>query len=160
MTGWHTPGNLLFRRHNGRAQLVLIDHGLYLSISDAVRHNFCNVWRAAVLKEDEALQKSSAALGVVEWKLLASLLFQRPYDTAGVGFGSAVTQADLEYMQKASRERMDEVVAVLKRLPRVLTLLLRNVNLTRSLNQVKRACPPSAAPRVFYSYMRCVVGTR
>lgn len=95
------------------------------------------MWRATVLKDDRLLQRSSRALGVADWRLLGSLMMQRPYETADIGFGSSLTDLDLELIQRTTRANMEAAVRVLKGLPRVLALLLRNINLTRSLNQVR-----------------------
>jgi hypothetical protein len=74
-------------------------------------------------------------LGVPEFKLLASLLFQRPFDTSGVGWGARLTKEDMEIMQRISQQHMDVIVDALKRLPYVVTMLMRNINLGRAINQ-------------------------
>ena len=132
------PGNLLVRRdERGRAQLVLLDHGLYVSMADDVRHVFCQLWRHCVLRDAQAVRHYSQLLGVDDWELWASILFQRPFYTGEVGFGTLITAEDVELMRKASQEKMDQITDILKRLPRVLVLLMRNINLSRSINAVQ-----------------------
>lgn len=132
------PGNVKVRPDPGRPgspQIVLLDHGLYLQMDDAVRLEFCGLWRSIVLRDDAALRAHAAALGVDRPELLASMLFQRPYRTGAAGFGTALTQADLDELQRQATAEMGSVVGVLKQMPYNLTLLMRNINLVRSLNK-------------------------
>uniref|UniRef100_A0A8B9ZZ93 AarF domain containing kinase 5 n=1 Tax=Anas zonorhyncha TaxID=75864 RepID=A0A8B9ZZ93_9AVES len=59
------PGNVLVRRGpDGKAQLVLLDHGLYEFLSERDRSALCQLWRAIVLRDDAAMRSRSAELGV------------------------------------------------------------------------------------------------
>jgi len=48
---------------------------------------------------------------------------------------SALSKADIKRMQDTARDKMDEMVDVLKTMPRSLVLVIRNLNLLRSLNR-------------------------
>ncbi|KAM9165512.1 putative aarF domain-containing protein kinase 5 isoform 2-T2 [Pangshura tecta] len=59
------PGNVLVRRGpDGKAQLVLLDHGLYEFLSERDRSALCKLWRAIILRDDAAMRACSAELGV------------------------------------------------------------------------------------------------
>jgi aarF domain-containing kinase len=48
----------------GRAQLVLLDHGLYDKLTPNNRQSLCNLYKAIVLNHEDNMQKFSKALGV------------------------------------------------------------------------------------------------
>ncbi|XP_048788538.1 LOW QUALITY PROTEIN: uncharacterized aarF domain-containing protein kinase 5 [Lagopus muta] len=49
---------------DGSAQLVLLTNGLYETLSERDRSALCQLWRAVVLRDDDAMRSHSAALGV------------------------------------------------------------------------------------------------
>lgn len=59
------PGNVLVRKGpDGKAQLVLLDHGLYQFLDQKDRSALCQLWRAIILRDDAAMKANAAALGV------------------------------------------------------------------------------------------------
>lgn len=44
--------------------MVLLDHGLYVSISAQDREALCQLWKAIVLKDEAKMQQYSTVLGV------------------------------------------------------------------------------------------------
>uniref|UniRef100_A0A8D1Y159 ABC1 atypical kinase-like domain-containing protein n=1 Tax=Sus scrofa TaxID=9823 RepID=A0A8D1Y159_PIG len=59
------PGNVLVRRGpDGKAQLVLLDHGLYQFLDAKDRSALCQLWRAIILRDEAAMKTHAAALGV------------------------------------------------------------------------------------------------
>lgn len=59
------PGNVLVRRGpDGKAQLVLLDHGLYETLSERDRLSLCQLWRDMVLRDHPGMRRSAAELGV------------------------------------------------------------------------------------------------
>jgi predicted unusual protein kinase regulating ubiquinone biosynthesis (AarF/ABC1/UbiB family) len=48
---------------------VLLDHGLYETLSEETRINFASFWRAIFLQEEKNLEKFSLALGTSMYKL-------------------------------------------------------------------------------------------
>lgn len=118
-----------------QAQLVLLDHGLYMDVRRDVRASFCQLWKAIVIKDTAALRQSAAALGVSNAEMLASVILQRPYATGTVGFSTLMTQTDYEQMRRWAAQHMDQMVTILQQMPRSLMLVLRNINLVRSINK-------------------------
>uniref|UniRef100_A0A672GWX9 ABC1 atypical kinase-like domain-containing protein n=1 Tax=Salarias fasciatus TaxID=181472 RepID=A0A672GWX9_SALFA len=59
------PGNVLVRRGpDNKAELVLLDHGLYEYLSQHDREALCKLWRSIVLRDDAGMKKHSRSLGV------------------------------------------------------------------------------------------------
>ena len=55
---------------NGKAQLVLLDHGLYEYVLPKDRVALCNLYKAIILRDEERMQQHSQEMGV-EGKLNA-----------------------------------------------------------------------------------------
>lgn len=63
------PGNLIVRpntssKGKGKAQLVVIDHGLYVHLEPAFRQQYATFWRALLSGNRETLQRTSASWGI------------------------------------------------------------------------------------------------
>jgi len=76
------PANVLVRRdENGRAQLVLVDHGLYKQLDEDFRLNYARLWKALMLADVPQIKATCASLGIGEmFPLLAAMLTSRPFD--------------------------------------------------------------------------------
>jgi hypothetical protein len=103
-----TPGN------TSVSQVVLLDHGLCRELRESTRVNFCRLWEALVMRDDEQVIAASHSLGVKEWcvrvsssacalchcvrarcrELFAVVLLFRPYRGADVGFSRRASRAD------------------------------------------------------------------
>ncbi|XP_005395939.1 PREDICTED: uncharacterized aarF domain-containing protein kinase 5 isoform X2 [Chinchilla lanigera] len=113
------PGNVLVRRGpDGKAELVLLDHGLYQFLDQKDRESLCQLWRAIILRDDAAMKAHSAALGVQE-RLWSSHLLSRE---------------EAAYMQDMARDHFESVMQVLRAMPRPMLLVLRNINTVRAIN--------------------------
>eukprot|EP00698_Gefionella_okellyi_P024951 TRINITY_DN8980_c0_g1_i3.p1 TRINITY_DN8980_c0_g1~~TRINITY_DN8980_c0_g1_i3.p1 ORF type:complete len:565 (-),score=125.23 TRINITY_DN8980_c0_g1_i3:134-1828(-) len=58
------PGNIFFRVHNGVQQIVLLDHGLYISMAEDFRKAYADMWYSAVVRDTERMAKSMVKCGV------------------------------------------------------------------------------------------------
>ncbi|XP_052131647.1 uncharacterized aarF domain-containing protein kinase 5 isoform X1 [Frankliniella occidentalis] len=72
------PGNVLVRwSKNKKAELVLLDHGLYEKLPADVRTNLSHLWKAIVLSNHRDMRKYSHELGVHEdYRLFCMVLSQ------------------------------------------------------------------------------------
>lgn len=129
------PGNVLVRRGpDGKAQLVLLDHGLYEFLSERDRAALCQLWRAIVLRDAAAMKTRSAELGVEDYFLFCEILMQRPLQAGQLALGRALTGEERAYMQAMAAQRFPRIVGVLRALPRPMLLVFRNINTVRSIN--------------------------
>ncbi|KAM4689427.1 putative aarF domain-containing protein kinase 5 [Discoglossus pictus] len=128
------PGNVLVTKGpDGKAQLVLLDHGLYEYLSESNRTALCKLWRAIVLRNHHDMEKHSSQLGVKDYFLFCEILLQRPLSVPGA-LGSALTREETRYMQDMARNHFDDIMRVLRDLPRPMLLVFRNLNTVRCLN--------------------------
>ncbi|KAH6605373.1 abc1 domain-containing [Trichoderma cornu-damae] len=59
------PGNMFVRRlSSGKPQIVLIDHGLYVSLSDTLRRQYARFWKSLLTGDQKGLDEVSAAWGM------------------------------------------------------------------------------------------------
>lgn len=79
-------GNVLIRPHphakrKGDHQVVLIDHGLYVTLSDKFRKEYAELWRAIFTVDMKTLDKITAAwgMGAGSSELFASATLMRPW---------------------------------------------------------------------------------
>ncbi|XP_027829167.2 uncharacterized aarF domain-containing protein kinase 5 isoform X3 [Ovis aries] len=129
------PGNVLVRKGpDGKAQLVLLDHGLYQFLDEKDRLALCQLWRAIILRDEAAMKVHAAELGVQDYLLFSEVLMQRPVRLGQLWRSRLLSREEAAYMQDMAREHFEEVMAVLKALPRSMLLVLRNVNTVRAIN--------------------------
>uniref|UniRef100_A0A3P9MPV5 AarF domain containing kinase 5 n=1 Tax=Oryzias latipes TaxID=8090 RepID=A0A3P9MPV5_ORYLA len=129
------PGNVLVRRGpDKKAELVLLDHGLYEYLQERDRESLCKLWRAIVLRNEAAMKKHSHALGVTEYFLFCEMLLQRPINMHQLGLSNILNGEETAYMRHMAISRFDSIMQVLKSMPRPMLLVFRNINTVRSIN--------------------------
>ncbi|XP_074470027.1 putative aarF domain-containing protein kinase 5 isoform X1 [Sebastes fasciatus] len=129
------PGNVLVRRGpDNKAQLVLLDHGLYEYLSQRDRVALCKLWRSIVLRNEAAMEKYSNALGVKEYFLFCEMLLQRPINMRELGLSNILSREETTYMREMACDRFDSIMKVLKSMPRPMLLVFRNINTVRNIN--------------------------
>ncbi|XP_078392339.1 putative aarF domain-containing protein kinase 5 isoform X3 [Cetorhinus maximus] len=133
------PGNVLVRKGpNGKAELVLLDHGLYENLNVKDRINLCKLWRSIILLNDPAMKKFANELGVKDYFLFCEILMQRPINMRETAFQLAniLTGEERAYMQDMASNHFDRIIQVLKDLPRPMLLVFRNINTVRCINVI------------------------
>lgn len=129
------PGNVLVRPGpDNKAELVLLDHGLYEYLSQHDRVALCKLWRSIVLRDEAAMEKYSKALGVKEYFLFCEMLLQRPINMREMGLSNILSGEETAYMREMAMHRFDSIMQVLKSMPRPMLLVFRNINTVRSIN--------------------------
>ncbi|XP_028254237.1 putative aarF domain-containing protein kinase 5 isoform X2 [Parambassis ranga] len=129
------PGNILVRRgSDNKAELVLLDHGLYEYLSQHDRESLCKLWRSIVLRDELGMKEHSQALGVKEYFLFCEMLLQRPINMHRLGLSNILSREETVYMRQMAIQRFDSIMQVLKSMPRPMLLVFRNINTVRSIN--------------------------
>nr|XP_033790752.1 uncharacterized aarF domain-containing protein kinase 5 isoform X2 [Geotrypetes seraphini] len=129
------PGNVLVRKGpNGKAELILLDHGLYEFLSERDRRALCRLWRSIILRREAAMKKHSSELGVKDYFLFCEILMQRPIRMGTLQLSNILTREETTYMQDMAKDHFNQIMQVLKDLPRPMLLIFRNINTVRSIN--------------------------
>ena len=133
------PGNLLVRRHpaSSALQLVLLDHGSYLSESESFRHEYCALWRAMVLLDTTAVDAICRAWGIRDSHFFASLQLLKPFTPEKHSVHlQATTKEEVMRMHTEAYARIKQLLSDTQRVPPELILLGRNMNIVRANNKV------------------------
>ncbi|XP_015746701.1 uncharacterized aarF domain-containing protein kinase 5 isoform X2 [Python bivittatus] len=131
------PGNVLVQKGpDGKAQLILLDHGLYEILHEKEREALCKLWRAIILRDDTSMQLYSNQLGVKDqdYFLFCEILLQRPINMAQLALANVLTQEETAYMRDMAKNRFDHIMQVLRDMPRSMLLVFRNINTVRGIN--------------------------
>nr|XP_061809017.1 uncharacterized aarF domain-containing protein kinase 5-like [Nerophis lumbriciformis] len=129
------PGNVLVRRGpDNKAELVLLDHGLYEYLSQHDRVALCKLWRSIILRDEAAMEMYSKALGVKEYFLFCEMLLQRPINMRELRLCNILSGEETAYMRQMAVHRFNSIMEVLKSMPRPMLLVFRNINTVRSIN--------------------------
>ncbi|PBP28577.1 ABC transporter [Diplocarpon rosae] len=138
------PGNIFIRRQaDGQPELVLIDHGLYVSMKPAFRRQYCQFWKAIMTFDNATINEITSAWGVRAPDLFASATLMRPYEggdssTRGriIGELKGKTAAERHFeVQERMRQGMRDVLSEEENFPRELLFIGRNMRIVQGNNQ-------------------------
>ncbi|GKT62374.1 ABC1 family protein [Colletotrichum tofieldiae] len=138
------PGNIFIRRlPNGRAELVLIDHGLYVYMTDKFRHQYGVFWKALMTFDNKTIEQVTNEWGIKAADLFASATLLRPYeggdDRTRNGLMKELegkTPAERHYeMQQRMKQGIREILADEEKWPKELVFIGRNMRIVQGNNQ-------------------------
>ena len=137
------PGNIFIRRlPSGRSELVLIDHGLYIRMSDQFRHQYSTFWKALMAFDNTTIKSVVEQWGIKNADLFASATLMKPYEggdkstSKGIEKLSKGEKKKIHYeMQQASRKAVREILGDEEKWPRELIFIGRNMRIVQGNNQ-------------------------
>ncbi|OAX77412.1 hypothetical protein ACJ72_08289 [Emergomyces africanus] len=137
------PGNVLVRRRpSGKAELVLIDHGLYIHMEPKFRHEYARFWKALLTFDNVTLHNIVRGWGVENIDIFASATLLQPYrggdlsTSRGLGGLSKKEKAQRHYqMQQAMRQAARDILGDETKWPRELIFIGRNFRIVQANNQ-------------------------
>ncbi|PHH81733.1 hypothetical protein CDD82_81 [Ophiocordyceps australis] len=138
------PGNIFVRRlPSGRAELVLIDHGLYVYMSPKFRHEYCTFWKALMTFDNKTIARITHEWGIRGADLFASATLMRPYEggdettrSEAIRVLSVKTGPERHYeMQQRMKQGMRDMLADEERWPKELIFIGRNMRIVQGNNQ-------------------------
>ncbi|KAM0276257.1 hypothetical protein ACHAQH_006932 [Verticillium albo-atrum] len=138
------PGNIFIRRKpNGRAELVLIDHGLYVYMDPKFRQQYSEFWKALLTFDNATISRVTEDWGIKAADIFASATLLRPYEggdqrtRSGLMKGlEGATPAERHYeMQRRMKQGVREVLGDGDKLPKELMFIGRNMRIVQGNNQ-------------------------
>lgn len=72
------PGNLLVRTYKGKQQLVILDHGLYVNMSDKFRKEYSLLWKYLFAFDREGIRKIGEEWGIKSIDMFATTIQLKP----------------------------------------------------------------------------------
>ncbi|KJR82680.1 aarF domain-containing kinase [Sporothrix schenckii 1099-18] len=139
------PGNMFVRRKaSGQAELVLIDHGLYVYMSPMFRHQYSVFWKAMLTLDHATVAATCAEWGIQAPELFASSTMLRPYEGGDDTFRRGIaedmaggkTASERHYaMQARMKQGMRDIMADEEKWPKEFIFLGRNLRIVQANNQ-------------------------
>ncbi|KAM0752758.1 ABC1-domain-containing protein [Meredithblackwellia eburnea MCA 4105] len=139
------PGNVLVRQQPGnpkRPQIVLIDHGLYIPLSNKFRLEYCQLWKSLFTADLSTIEKIAVSWGISRQnsEMFASITMLRPSKLRGRWHGTAAGSAEEEgerskFSQMPLKERVKTMLENENLIPRELIFLGRTMRMVQANNQ-------------------------
>lgn len=108
-------------------RLVLLDHGLYREIPDALRLSYSGLWSSIIKGDNEGMKKYSAEMNAGElFELFASMLTMKPYDQI-VDQSSDIDRLKWDDSQEARAQLQDWAVEYSDGVQKILAVIPRPV---------------------------------
>ncbi|XP_075529567.1 aarF domain containing kinase 5 isoform X2 [Dermacentor variabilis] len=130
------PGNVFVEKgKDGKARIVLLDHGLYECISKENRLSLCQLWKSIIMNDCIGMKTHSLELGVANYPIFCEILMQRPLQRQTFRLRNQLSSEDVAYMRTMVQNHFDEVMDCIRSLPRPMLLIFRNINTVRSITK-------------------------
>lgn len=136
-------GNIAIRkndkRRNPNFDVILYDHGLYRDIPKDVRRNYAKLWLAVIDNDEQRMRTYAKAVGGItdeQFPLFASAITGRDYLAVQNSVMTERGEDEQKNMSTALTEGMlADLVQLLGQVPRIILLILKTNDLTRSLDE-------------------------
>lgn len=138
------PGNIFIRRlPNGRPELVLIDHGLYIKLSPEFRRQYALFWRSLLTFDNDTIARiATEDWGIEAPDIFASATLLRPYEGGTRSMQREISDfskpearhRDFEAQERV-RQGLRDMLAHPDRFPHALLFLGRNLRIVQGNNQ-------------------------
>ncbi|KAK3112113.1 hypothetical protein LTR53_011937, partial [Teratosphaeriaceae sp. CCFEE 6253] len=137
------PGNIFIRRlPNGKPELVLIDHGLYIQMDPKFRHEYALFWRSLMTFDNATIKSVTEEWGIKAPDAFASATLMSPYKggdgktLAEINAMSKLEQKQRQFeMQQRMRKGIRDVLANQDKFPQELIFIGRNLRIVQGNNQ-------------------------
>ncbi|KAH9507182.1 putative aarF domain-containing protein kinase 1 [Bulinus truncatus] len=150
------PGNVLVRQSTHGPEIILLDHGLYQTLTDEFRMHYSQMWLAMINADIEGMKTHASALNVGDlFGLFACMLSARSWKAikAGIDKNKFTAEENMEIKESVSNYLMD-ISTILSRVPRQMLLLLKTNDVLRGIESSLNSHPSSAS---FMNMSRCCI---
>lgn len=117
------PGNLLARFHKGKQQLVILDHGLYVTLPEKFRNEYCDIWKSLFSFNHRSVENIAREWGIGSTDLLSAVVQLRPPKGADINKSGSSYDLIKSFLGDQSR------------FPLQLLFVLRTMRMIQNLNQ-------------------------
>ncbi|KAL2135389.1 hypothetical protein VTI74DRAFT_8801 [Chaetomium olivicolor] len=136
-------GNIAIRKNPSRRganfDLILYDHGLYRDIPKSLRRSYAKMWLAIIDGDMERMKKyvtEVAGVGEDKFPLFASAITGRDFSIVSSSIMKPKEASEQKTMSGALQEGLlVDLVQMLGQVPRIILLILKTNDLTRSLDE-------------------------
>ncbi|TVY31779.1 ABC1 family protein-like protein [Lachnellula subtilissima] len=136
-------GNIAIRkntsRRGGNFDVILYDHGLYRDIPLELRRSYAKLWLAVIDADETRMRKYAKEVANIDdeqFPLFASAITGRDYRIVTSSIAAARSEDEKKNINDAMGEGMlQQLVQMLGQVPRIILLILKTNDLTRSLDE-------------------------
>jgi aarF domain-containing kinase len=136
-------GNIAIRKNLNRRgcnfDVILYDHGLYRDIPIDLRRSYAKLWLAVIDADEERMRKYAKEVAGVndeQFPLFTSAITGRDYSVLKKNVAQARSSEEKQNINTALGEGMlQQLVQLLGQVPRIILLILKTNDLTRSLDE-------------------------
>lgn len=136
-------GNIAIRKNNSRRRgnfdVILYDHGLYRDIPIDLRRSYAKMWLAVIDADEPKMRKYAKEVAGItdeQFPLFASAITGRDYTILKKDVSMARSAEEKKNINDALGEGMlQQLVQLLGQVPRIILLILKTNDLTRSLDE-------------------------
>jgi aarF domain-containing kinase len=136
-------GNIAIRKNLNRRgcnfDVILYDHGLYRDIPIDLRRSYAKLWLAVIDADEERMRKYAKEVAGVndeQFPLFTSAITGRDYSVLKKNVAQARSSEEKKNINTALGEGMlQQLVQLLGQVPRIILLILKTNDLTRSLDE-------------------------
>ncbi|AEO57013.1 hypothetical protein MYCTH_2302690 [Thermothelomyces thermophilus ATCC 42464] len=136
-------GNIAIRKNPARRghnfDIILYDHGLYRDIPQTLRRSYAKMWLAIIDGDMERMKKyvtEVAGVGEDKFPLFASAITGRDFSVVSSSITKPKDASEQKTMSAALQEGLlVDLVQMLGQVPRIILLILKTNDLTRSLDE-------------------------
>ncbi|GMH15508.1 hypothetical protein Nepgr_017349 [Nepenthes gracilis] len=130
------PGNILVSLSGPQDFiLVLLDHGLYRTLDEEFRLNFCQLWKALVLMDSNKIQYLGERFGIGNYFRYLPLIFtERIIDSKSALRKQMSSEERLIVRQELKSLKIEDVSSFMESLPSDFLTILRTDGLLRSIH--------------------------
>lgn len=137
-------GNLAIRKNTKRRganfDIILYDHGLYRDIPIALRRSYAKLWLAVLDADEPRMRKYAKEVAGVtdeQFPLFASAITGRDYSVITKSVALERSEEEKQHINASLGEggMLQQLVELLGQVPRIILLILKTNDLTRSLDE-------------------------
>ncbi|KAK9069409.1 hypothetical protein SSX86_011312 [Deinandra increscens subsp. villosa] len=129
------PGNILVSLDEKQGFcLVLLDHGIYRSLDEEFRINYCQLWKALVLSDSHNIEQVAQHFGIGKYAKYLSLIFTGRLINSRAAFGDRMSvEEKTNLKQEVKSLSIGDISEFMESLPSEFLTVLRTDALVRSL---------------------------
>ncbi|XP_045185749.1 aarF domain-containing protein kinase 1-like [Mercenaria mercenaria] len=150
------PGNVLVNKTKQGTQIVLLDHGLYQTLTDDFRINYCKLWMSLIQTNLKGIEKYSKKLNVGRlFPLFACMLTARSWEAVTHGIDTKeVTDQENQELRDNAATYFIEISQVLNSIPRQMLLIMKTNDVLRG---IEAALQTRANASSFINMSKCCI---
>ncbi|KAK5650103.1 hypothetical protein RI129_001132 [Pyrocoelia pectoralis] len=150
------PGNILVRNSsNNGCEVLLLDHGLYATLSKEFRVSYANLWLSILNSDRAAMRMYSDKLGIHGdlYGLFACMVTGRSWDSIMQGIDKRQqTAQDMNKVKQALPRYLPQISGILENVNRQMLLILKTNDLIRGIEHTLHTHCRKAAFKVMSQY--------